>query len=89
MGANSVPPGGRLLGHPQGVNIQQVTILPMAGVDFKPGWLPNQSADMHLEVVDVPHGHQMLVPFDIRFAERLHKRLGDLIVEHKIKEAEA
>lgn len=88
-----MPPVSRLgaipLGAAQQVVVNDIRILPMAGVQFARGGCDMPGKVMRLEVVDVPRQAQTIIPFDIGFAERLHKQLGELIAEHNKRTLEA
>lgn len=71
-----------MLGRSQQVAVQQVTVLPVAAAAFTKGGCDMPGRVIRLEVVDVPHGTQYIVPLEIGYAERLYTQLGDLITEH-------
>lgn len=70
------------LGQRQGVPITDIHVLSMAGLQFTKGGCDIPGAVIRCEVVDIPRQTQYVIPFNISFAERLHKQLGELITEH-------
>lgn len=81
-------PGAPILGRTQQLPINDIRLFQMAGVMFSKGGCDIPGRVIRLEVVDVPHATQYVIPVDISFAERLHKQLGDLIADINTKALE-
>lgn len=66
----------------QGVSVTDIRVLPLVGLQFTKGGCDIPGMVIRCEVVDIPRQTQYIIPFNIGFAERLHKQLGELITEH-------
>ena len=80
-----VPPpvrGARIVGGRPQIQITDIRIIEPGSITFRKGGCDRPYGVMRAEIVDIPRGLLMMLPFDIRFAENLHKQLGDLIAEH-------
>jgi hypothetical protein len=82
MSRPQVPPGARVIGARPEIVINDMRIIEPASFTFQKGGCDRPYAVVRAEVVDIKHGMMWFVPFDIGFAERLHKQLGELITEH-------
>lgn len=80
--ANRIPPGARVIGQPMEVRVTDIRILEPASLTFHMGGCDRPNAVMRAEVVDVPKGVVMMVPFDFNYAVKLHEQLGNLIDRH-------
>ena len=75
-------PGARLIGERPQIQITDIRIIEPGSITFQKGGCDRPYGVMRAEIVDIPRGLLMMLPFDIGFAEGLHKQLGDLITEH-------
>ena len=82
------PTAARLLGQPTQVSLTDIRVLAPAGLQFRAGGCDMPGMVIRCEIVDIPHATQYIVPIDIRFAEKLHKQLGELVTEHNKRQLE-
>ena len=78
-------PGARVIGERPQIQITDIRIIEPGSITFQKGGCDRPYGVMRAEIVDIPRGLLMMLPFDIKFAENLHKQLGDLITEHNDK----
>lgn len=79
--------GGRVLnGGPSQVTVTDIRILEPAALQFQRGGCDRPGADFRAEIVDIPRQTMFMLPFNIQYAETLHKQLGELIDTYKLLE---
>lgn len=82
MSKLGLPPGARVIGERPQIAIKDMRLLVPSSLTFMHGGCDRPGLVMRAEIVDIPNGTLYMVPFDIRFAEALHKQLGELITEY-------